>query len=73
MRARFGRAKNLGERSIGPRDAGASSMACIFAAFAERWAETFEVVEFYRARRVPRQPRQSQQPRQLERKQKWQT
>jgi dihydroxyacetone kinase-like protein len=35
MRARFGRAKNLGERSIGPRDAGASSMACIFAAFAE--------------------------------------
>lgn len=33
MRARFGRAKNLGDRSIGPRDAGASSMACIFAAF----------------------------------------
>ena len=35
MRARFGRAKNLGERSIGPRDAGASSMACIFQAFAK--------------------------------------
>jgi len=34
MRARFGRAKNLGDRSIGPRDAGAASMACIFAAFA---------------------------------------
>jgi dihydroxyacetone kinase-like protein len=33
LRARFGRAKNLGDRSIGPRDAGASSMACIFAAF----------------------------------------
>lgn len=35
MRARFGRAKNLGERSIGPRDAGAASMAMIFAAFAK--------------------------------------
>jgi dihydroxyacetone kinase-like protein len=33
LRAKFGRAKNLGDRSIGPRDAGASSMACIFAAF----------------------------------------
>ena len=35
MQAKFGRAKNLGERSIGPRDAGASSMACIFATFAK--------------------------------------
>ena len=35
MRAKFGRAKNLGDRSIGPCDAGASSMACIFAAFAK--------------------------------------
>ncbi|MDD4101597.1 MAG: DAK2 domain-containing protein [Kiritimatiellae bacterium] len=35
MRARFGRAKNLGERSVGPRDAGAASMACIFQAFAK--------------------------------------
>ena len=35
MRARFGRAKNLGDRSIGPRDAGAASMACIFSAFAK--------------------------------------
>ena len=35
MRARFGRAKNLGDRSIGPRDAGAASMACIFNAFAK--------------------------------------
>ena len=35
MRARFGRAKNLGERSIGPRDAGSASMACIFNAFAK--------------------------------------
>jgi len=34
MQAKFGRARNLGERSIGPRDAGASSMACIFATFA---------------------------------------
>jgi len=34
MRARFGRAKNLGDRSIGPRDAGSASMACIFNAFA---------------------------------------
>jgi phosphoenolpyruvate---glycerone phosphotransferase subunit DhaL len=36
MQAKFGRAKNLGERSIGPRDAGASSMACIFATFAKK-------------------------------------
>lgn len=35
MQAKFGRAKNLGERSIGPRDAGASSMACVFATFAK--------------------------------------
>jgi len=35
MRAKFGRAKNLGDRSVGPRDAGAASMACIFAAFAK--------------------------------------
>ncbi|MEI7901579.1 MAG: DAK2 domain-containing protein [bacterium] len=35
LRAKFGRAKNLGDRSIGPRDAGAASMACIFKAFAK--------------------------------------
>jgi len=35
MRAKFGRAKNLGDRSIGPVDAGSASMACIFAAFAK--------------------------------------
>lgn len=35
MRAKFGRAKNLGDRSIGPRDAGSASMACVFAAFAK--------------------------------------
>ena len=35
MRAKYGRAKNLGERSIGPVDAGSASMACIFAAFAK--------------------------------------
>ena len=35
LRAKFGRAKNLGDRSIGPRDAGSASMACIFAAFAK--------------------------------------
>lgn len=35
MRAKFGRAKNLGDRSVGPRDAGAASMASIFAAFAK--------------------------------------
>ncbi len=39
MRARFGRAKNLGERSIGPCDAGASSMAAIFAAFDRTFSE----------------------------------
>ena len=38
MRATFGRARNLGDRSIGPMDAGASSMACIFAAFARALA-----------------------------------
>ena len=32
--ARFGRARNLGERVLGHADAGASSMTCIFAAFA---------------------------------------
>lgn len=35
MRAKFGRAKNLGDRSIGPVDAGSASMAAIFAAFAK--------------------------------------
>ena len=35
MRAKFGRAKNLGDRSIGPRDAGSASIACIFNAFAK--------------------------------------
>lgn len=35
MRAKYGRAKNLGDRSIGPVDAGSASMACIFAAFAK--------------------------------------
>lgn len=35
MRARFGRARNLGDRSIGPVDAGSASMAVIFAAFVE--------------------------------------
>ena len=35
MRAKFGRAKNLGDRSIGPVDAGSASMAYIFNAFAK--------------------------------------
>ena len=35
LRAKFGRAKNLGDRSIGPVDAGSASMACIFNAFAK--------------------------------------
>ena len=35
MRAKFGRARNLGDRSIGPLDAGSASMACIFKAFAK--------------------------------------
>ena len=35
LTARFGRAKNLGERSRGHLDAGASSLAIIFQAFAE--------------------------------------
>ncbi len=34
MRAKFGRARNLGDRSIGPVDAGAASLATIFKAFA---------------------------------------
>lgn len=35
MKANFGRARNLGERSIGFADAGATSWACLFQAFAE--------------------------------------
>lgn len=35
MKANFGRARNLGERSIGFADAGASSWACLFQSFAE--------------------------------------
>ncbi len=35
MQANFGRARNLGERSIGHADPGASSWACMFASFAE--------------------------------------
>ncbi len=35
MQAKFGRAKNLGARSIGPIDAGAASSADIWACFAE--------------------------------------
>lgn len=34
MKATFGRAKNLGDRSIGPMDPGAASMACVFTALA---------------------------------------
>lgn len=35
MQARFGRARNLGERSIGAADAGATSMSLIFRGFAD--------------------------------------
>lgn len=35
MQARFGRAKNLGERSVGAIDAGSASMAILFAAFVQ--------------------------------------
>jgi dihydroxyacetone kinase-like protein len=35
MQARFGRAKNLGEKSIGEKDPGATSMSYLFAGFAE--------------------------------------
>lgn len=35
MKANFGRARNYGERSIGSADAGASSWACMFEAFAK--------------------------------------
>jgi len=35
MRARLGRARNLGDRSIGFADPGATSMGLIFRAFAE--------------------------------------
>lgn len=34
MKANFGRARNYGERSVGHADAGASSWACMFRAFA---------------------------------------
>ncbi|OAV75773.1 PTS-dependent dihydroxyacetone kinase, ADP-binding subunit dhaL [Bacteroidales bacterium Barb7] len=35
MQARFGRARNYGERSIGHADSGATSWSCLLAAFAE--------------------------------------
>lgn len=35
MKANFGRARNYGERSIGPADSGASSWSCMFDAFAK--------------------------------------
>ncbi|BDD11095.1 hypothetical protein FUAX_35270 [Fulvitalea axinellae] len=38
MQASFGRARNMGERSIGHLDPGAASMACIFEAFASSLA-----------------------------------
>jgi dihydroxyacetone kinase-like protein len=38
LRARFGRARNLGDRSIGVQDAGATSMAMIFGAMADALA-----------------------------------
>jgi dihydroxyacetone kinase-like protein len=38
MQARFGRARNLGQRSIGAPDAGATSMSLIFAGFASALA-----------------------------------
>lgn len=37
LQARFGRAKNLGERSVGSIDAGATSISIIFAAFANSY------------------------------------
>jgi dihydroxyacetone kinase-like protein len=38
LRARFGRARNLGDRSIGAQDAGATSVSLIFRGFAEAGA-----------------------------------
>ncbi|MDH6358349.1 DAK2 domain-containing protein [Parabacteroides sp. PF5-9] len=35
MQAKFGRARNYGERSVGTMDSGAASWACMFSAFAE--------------------------------------
>lgn len=35
MQAKFGRARNYGERSIGTMDSGAASWSCMFSAFAE--------------------------------------
>ena len=35
MQAKYGRARNLGERTIGHKDPGATSMSLIFRAFAE--------------------------------------
>ena len=37
--ARFGRAKNLGDRVVGHLDAGAVSTACIFSAFSQAFSE----------------------------------
>ena len=35
MQARFGRAKNLGEKSVGEQDPGATSIALLFKGFSE--------------------------------------
>lgn len=39
LQAKFGRARNLGEKSIGSKDAGATSDAMIFAAFAREFVK----------------------------------
>lgn len=39
LQAKFGRARNLGEKSIGSKDAGAASDAMIFAAFAREFSK----------------------------------
>lgn len=45
MQAKFGRAKNLGERSIGSIDAGATSIALIFSAFSTTFHPTNKTQE----------------------------
>jgi len=40
MKANFGRARNLGERSIGSADPGATSWACMFSSFAQALKQT---------------------------------
>jgi len=43
MKANFGRARNLGERSVGSADPGATSWACMFESFSKAIGNTHKI------------------------------